>query len=303
MSVAGRAQCAFRAPGRKPSRSGPRARSGIYSGFTLVELLVVIAVIAVVAALLFPVFAAAKETASRSRCAAQLKQLVAAAIAYADDNSGRYVPAAKDIFAQNPPGGRWRWHGYRERSKEPFDPRKGPLWSYLARSGGLKQCPSALHLKGVQQFAAAFEPGCGGYGYNAAYVGGTAYRNPYPEAAEIASLTSDIASPQKTVMFTDAAMAMFDVSAGKGVLVEYSFAEPPLSVFTGPDGRTQSIPTSSPSIHFRHGGRVTVGWVDGHVTSERLDFTRPGLNAYRCANKDFQLGWFGPADNTLFDNR
>lgn len=303
MSVAGCARGASRAPGHRLLRNGPRARFGVHTGFTLIELLVVIAIIAIVAALMFPVLAAARESGARSRCAAQLKQLVAAAIAYSDDYSGRYVPAARDIFSYNPPGGTWRWHGYREKSKQPFDPRKGPLWNYLARSGGIKQCPSALRLKGVSEFSSAFEPGCGGYGYNAAYVGGTAYRNPYPAAAEIASTAADIASPHRTVMFTDSAMAMFDAAAGRGVLVEYSFAEPPLSVAAAADGRTKLTPTSSPSIHFRHGKAVSVGWVDGHVTTERLSFTRPGANAYRCSSEQFDLGWFGPDDNSLFDNR
>lgn len=303
MSVAGCAQGASRAPGHRLLRNGPRARFGVHRGFTLVELLVVISIIAVLAALLFPVLAAARESGRRTRCAAQLKQLTAAAIAYADDYSGRYVPAARDIFSYNPPGGQWRWHGYREKSKQPFDPRKGPLWAYLARSGGIKQCPSALRLKGVNEFSSAFEPGCGGYGYNAAYVGGTAYRNPYPAAAEIASTAGDIASPHRTVMFADAAMAMFDAAAGRGALVEYSFVEPPMSVAVTPEGRISLTPTSSPSIHFRHARMVSVGWVDGHVTAERASFTRAGDNAYRCSNKEYGLGWFGPDDNSLFDNR
>jgi len=52
-------------------------------GFTLVELLVVLAVIALLAAILFPVFAKAREAAERTRCIAQVKQLAAAALMYA----------------------------------------------------------------------------------------------------------------------------------------------------------------------------------------------------------------------------
>ena len=43
-------------------------------GFTLIELLVVIAIIAILAAILFPVFAKAREKAKQSKCTSNLKQ-------------------------------------------------------------------------------------------------------------------------------------------------------------------------------------------------------------------------------------
>lgn len=54
-------------------------------GFTLIELLVVIAIIAILAAILFPVFARAREAARKSSCQNNLKQLATGLKMYADD--------------------------------------------------------------------------------------------------------------------------------------------------------------------------------------------------------------------------
>jgi prepilin-type N-terminal cleavage/methylation domain-containing protein/prepilin-type processing-associated H-X9-DG protein len=54
-------------------------------GFTLIELLVVIAIIAILAAILFPVFARAREAARKATCISNLKQIALAAIMYAQD--------------------------------------------------------------------------------------------------------------------------------------------------------------------------------------------------------------------------
>lgn len=66
----------------------PRSRTGNThrtSAFTLIELLVVIAIIAILAAILFPVFAKAREKARQSSCASNLKQIGLAVMQYVQD--------------------------------------------------------------------------------------------------------------------------------------------------------------------------------------------------------------------------
>ena len=62
-------------------------------GFTLIELLVVIAVIAILAAILFPVFAKAREAARKTSCLSNLKQIGAGEMMYVQDYDGVYNDA------------------------------------------------------------------------------------------------------------------------------------------------------------------------------------------------------------------
>lgn len=65
------------------------------AGFTLIELLVVIAIIAILAAILFPVFAKAREKARQSSCLSNVKQLCLGWLSYTQDYDEKCPPSAR----------------------------------------------------------------------------------------------------------------------------------------------------------------------------------------------------------------
>ncbi|MBI2299270.1 MAG: prepilin-type N-terminal cleavage/methylation domain-containing protein [Armatimonadetes bacterium] len=123
-------------------------------GFTLIELLVVIAIIAILAAILFPVFAKAREKARQSSCSSNVKQMALALLQYVQD----------------------------------YDERFGNGGGYNGTSGDARQWPLAIepYTKNVQLFQCPSQTPGGPYTYwgqahqvfeNYAALNGLAYTN------------------------------------------------------------------------------------------------------------------------------
>lgn len=129
-----------------PSRSLPVNRK---KGFTLIELLVVIAIIAILAAILFPVFARARENARRASCQSNLKQIGLAMMQYTQDydeylpryQAGRWDPSAGNWVADGQPIWSDDWYA-----------SSGPYWWQsiypYTKNAQIYICPSNTNYAG-----------------------------------------------------------------------------------------------------------------------------------------------------------
>ncbi len=69
-----------------------------YNAFTLIEILIVLAILSLLAAILFPIVSRARASARTSTCAANLRQIGQALALYKSDHDGFYPPAATIEF-------------------------------------------------------------------------------------------------------------------------------------------------------------------------------------------------------------
>ncbi|MCH8203616.1 MAG: prepilin-type N-terminal cleavage/methylation domain-containing protein [Candidatus Hydrogenedentes bacterium] len=261
-------------------------------GFTLTELLVVIAIIGVLATLLLPALSRSRQQARSMQCVNNLRQIYLANAMFAAEHDGHYVAAAEDIDKAG--GGLTRWHGARTSFDADFDPMMGPLAEYLP-DARVKECPVFFEFRERGEVRNAFESGTGGYGYSRSYIGGRDYLLPFPQSLRKGTRDVRIQHPATTIMFADAALPQ------DGYIIEYGFIEAPH--FPTPEHPKGDLAYgfAAPSIHFRHYGRANVLWADGHVTSEKWEWS-PDRNIYGAVNRAYSVGWFGPKNNYFFDS-
>lgn len=252
------------------------------AGFTLIELLVVSSIVAVIAGI---AGASANALITRARIVqstANLRSLVIANTDYQADY-GMFCPA-DDQFNNR------RWHGSRTSAQGRFDPTTGLLAPYLGKSMRVTNCPL---FQAFIKDASSFENGTGGYGYNAAYIGGRPGGG-FDKATKlrIPERLANVPDPGRTVMFTTTA---YILAAG---LQEYAYCEPPFWDFgAGPSGSRPS-----PSVHFRANGKALVAWCDGSVTAEAKTEAGNGSNPHGGNVSKSALGWFGPEDRNGYWN-
>jgi prepilin-type N-terminal cleavage/methylation domain-containing protein/prepilin-type processing-associated H-X9-DG protein len=223
--------------------------------FTLIELLVVIAIIAILAAILFPVFAQAREKARATSCLSNEKQITLATLMYAQDYDGTFPLYTYDYNVY--------WVGGRDNFGQPLDKRRGLIYPYL-KNGDIQKCPSyggEVNLGGV------------GYGYNFNIAGDGYDPNTFIiiHPATDATLTH----PSDTILFGDAgnrtdekAISPIDMNPNVGPAQEVIILEPPSNWCFAGYGCTSSE-------DFRHQTFANFSFADGHVKAiKREAFVR-----------------------------
>jgi prepilin-type N-terminal cleavage/methylation domain-containing protein/prepilin-type processing-associated H-X9-DG protein len=188
--------------------AGKMPRRRAHRGFTLIELLVVIAIIAILAAILFPVFARARENARRASCMSNLKQIGLGVMQYVQDYDEKYPgpmyaskyftgPATWELATKGDgtPGGTYTTLGPNEEPRNHYKTWADSIFPYV-KSVQVFKCPSA-HV----------DPDALSYSYSGG-IGGT-YLSDYANDGSGRDVVQGIASaqirrPSEIVMFLDA---------------------------------------------------------------------------------------------------
>lgn len=234
-------------------------RTNKTKGFTLIELLVVIAIIAILAAILFPVFAKAREKARQASCQSNLKQLGLGFVQYIQDYDEK-TPVGADA------------HG---------DGWAGEIYSYV-KSTGIYSCPDD---SGVSP-KVSYEMNSNCASINDSIVASTSNTVLLWENQDAAIADSD------TMLQTGNGTSAADWNttptpntgsmAGDGFNTSWTGEIGPLATTSGP-GNIGSCNDggSSPTIH--DPGANYLGF-DGHVKFLRPEKVSPGPNAALSTN-------------------
>jgi prepilin-type processing-associated H-X9-DG protein/prepilin-type N-terminal cleavage/methylation domain-containing protein len=244
-----------------PRHSGATASQ--HPAFTLVELLIVIAIIGILSAMLLPVLTKGKLSAQCAACQSNSRELAAATQMYWNDNSGNSF--AYDVGPTN--NGVLYWFGWIANGAEghrPYDLSVGVLFPYFSGSD-VRLCPSpvwslpSFELKGTNVIFS--------YGCNSFIFGGPGHS---------VQKAVKVLHPADTVIVADAAEVnnfQAPASASNPMFEEWYY----LDLETN-----YSNPNNYPNTHFRHGKKANAAFADGHVemksyVSSSIDPRLPNL--------------------------
>jgi prepilin-type N-terminal cleavage/methylation domain-containing protein len=220
------------------------------SGFTLVELLVVIAVIAIVAAILFPVLAQAREKARQITCLSNCKQWGSTFMMYVQDYDETYPLA----FGYSRSLGGWMWSASNAFHQVPVGWRNGTPVERLqvaavewansvqpyVKTYSVYACPSGAEVRLSTNYEQPLKPWANvSYTFNGLLMG-------YPEAG--------VVTPSRVPLLWE--------GHGKANIAGFALANPAL-ICQDPDAGCRYIPRSQGACVPGNGGQSTMFGLEG----------------------------------------
>ncbi len=238
-------------------------RQPLSRGFTLVEVLIVLAVIVIITAILFPIFARVRENGRRATCVSNLKQIGLAWQMYADDSDGKAMPYSHSV------GGTSQfWTGFTTSDENSGVARGTGLLHPWLKTDKILLCPSWAEDSSTSNFTQADVQG---YGYN-----NSVFRPQNDKNPNRVTLISAIDKPAEMVVFADV-VSISGVNFGTPGLVSYLAISAP----------SRGLPT----FHGRHNGMGNVLWADGHVKARQPTFIESVRGRTAKLQQSFQVGF------------
>ena len=222
--------------------------------FTLVEVIVVIAILSLLMLIFIPALAMAKKHGESIACLSNLQQMVITAMVYTNAHDG-YFPMATvtEVSGSLRKICAWDFTTVYDGSKSYIEP--GLLWEGQMMEK-IQQCPS---FRGAANW---FEDPYTGYNYNTSYIGGrAAVLNGVMVKGTVvmSSKITEIRKPDRCALFGDGQYA-----EGANKFMRSPFPGKLDANFSGRYAGTQG---------YRHMDKTNVAWCDGSVRSSRDCFT------------------------------
>ena len=246
------------------------------SGFTLIELLVVIAIIAILAAILFPIFAQAREKARQTSCLSNLKQMGLGLMQYTQDYDETYpYNWFGNLWATNP-----------QTSTAPQYKWMDAIYPYV-RNEQVFTCPSDTGTRKKYIFfghlTTPSQNNWGSYCTNVAYWSNSPA---HPPSSDISSKQiiklSRLSRPAETVWVTEGDGSFQCAWPSIGGQPTVSIGKTPRTL--GINGGNDPLEGALVERHQKH---IDVVWCDGHAKAVSLDTltqkatSGPTIGAYR----------------------